>query len=1015
MIAVVIVAAGLLVIALYRIKIDMDIVGALPQTDNVISDARYIMLHHPGQDQILIDVSHQAHDPDVLVEAGDLVETRLIESRLFESVGMKGSLALFPELVSHIIKNLPVMFTDKELENKIGPLLEPGQVHKRLEDLLLTLQGIGGIGQVEMVAKDPLGLTNLVLARLSHLAPPRDSRIYGGQLLSSDGRHLLMVAKPRGSGTDTAFSRRTMALIDGLTQELNRKYSEKGYSFTLSPVGAFRAALDNEFLAKSDTRRAILFSIIGIALLLIFAFPRPFLGLLSFVPAIAGVIVAFFVYSLFHKSISILTIGFGGGIISITVDHGLAYLLFLDRPYQTFGREASREVWAVGLLATLTTVGAFVVLTISGFPVLSQIGQFAALGIGFSFLFVHTIFPLIFPVMPPLRQKRSVPVQGLVNKLALKGGKHKAYGALVFALFMLCFARPDFLVDIRAMNTVSEETRTAEERFKDVWGDFLSKIYLSTEGQSVQELQRTGDRLSSILEERAASGALASLFIPSMIFPGEIREKQNLMAWREFWKNDRVLKLKKSIETASHDLGFSPDAFDGFFKTIQEGNPGNLDIPERFFPLLGIAKSRVGTGWMQFATLTPRDGYDAKRLYSDCQSVGQVRIFDPNLFSERLGQLLSATFLKMLFIIGASAVILLFLFYLDWQLTLVSLLPISFAFVSTLGTLKLMGHPLDIPALMLSVVVVGMGIDYSIFFVRSYQRYMDQTDPSLGLIRMAVFLSGTSTMIGFGVLAFAAHAMLRSAGVTSFLGIAYSLLGTFAILPPILKRLFDPVEPPETDMRQGKKMALATIVKPYRHLEAYVRLYVRFRIMFDPMFSELSLFLDSPKTVIDIGSGYGVAALWVLALHPQARVYGIEPDREKARIASRVIGKRGSIEPGGAPTIPAVAVPADLAIMIDLIEKLEDDQLRLTLERLHDQLSPGGRLIIRAANCPGNRTGWSKRVCNMRDNVFRRKPHYRSVDKIKSFISQTGFECVKTEPSGSGHPRTWFLAKARKG
>ena len=69
------------------------------------------------------------------------------------------------------------------------------------------------------------------------------------------------------------------------------------------------------------------------------------------------------------------------------------------------------------------------------------IGQFAALGIAFSFLFVHTVFPLIFPVMPPPKKKRSLPIQGLVSKLALKGGKYKAFGALAFALFSFCAPR----------------------------------------------------------------------------------------------------------------------------------------------------------------------------------------------------------------------------------------------------------------------------------------------------------------------------------------------------------------------------------------------------------------------------------------------------------------------------------------------------------------------------------------------------------------------------------------------
>ena len=98
-------------------------------------------------------------------------------------------------------------------------------------------------------------------------------------------------------------------------------------------------------------------------------------------------------------------LGFGGAIISITVDHGICYLLFLDRPEATTGRTASREVWSVGLLAALTTVGAFATLGLSGFAIFVQLGTFTALGIGYAFLFVHAIFPKIFPRMPAARTR----------------------------------------------------------------------------------------------------------------------------------------------------------------------------------------------------------------------------------------------------------------------------------------------------------------------------------------------------------------------------------------------------------------------------------------------------------------------------------------------------------------------------------------------------------------------------------------------------------------------------------
>jgi len=1018
--------SGLFFIGFYRLDIDTDIIKTLPKSDPVVSDAGYILMNHPAGDQLVIDIALESHDPegpDILVEAGQFIEKKLMASGLFKSAGMKEIQNMIPELIFYITKNLPILFTEQDLKNKVKPLLDPRQINKKLEGSYSRLLNLDGIGQSELIASDPLGLRNIILAGLSHLFPSQNAKVYRGQLLSSDGRHLLLIARPIASGTDTTFARDVTKLIKKISRMLNEKYSAQEYKFTLTPVGAYRAALDNEIIAKRDIKKVVLFSMIGIAILLIIAFPRPYIGLLSFLPAVAGTLVAFFLFSLFNKSISALTIGFGGAIISITVDHGIAYLLFLDRHHKTSGREAAREVWAVGLLSTLTTVGAFLVLCISGFPILAQIGQFAAFGIACSFLFVHTVFPMMFPSMPPAKKVRSQLLMDMIAKLALTGGKYTAFGALAFALVMLCFAKPVFHVDLRSMNTVSKETKAAEGLVTSVWGNILSKIFLLTEGSDVSRLQKKGDKLLKMLEHEKVSGVLDSVFVPSMIFPGEERARENYSAWKNLWDNKRVKELKDTIQKVSVDLGFAQNAFDPFYNAIQKpygkldhilgATPG--DIPEKFYSILGISENKNPNGpkWIQFLTLTPGSAYNAEAFYAKYASGQTAKLFDPKFFSKRLGELLSSTFTKMVLIIGLSVAILCLLFFFDFILTLVALAPVVFAFVCTLGTLKLIGHPLDIPALMLSIVVMGMGIDYSLFFVRSYQRYLDENHPSLGLIRMSVFLASASTLIGFGVLNTADHSMLKGAGLASFTGIAYSLIGAFAILPPALKYLFTYKQLPAENIKPGSKKHLSRITKQYRHLQASVRLFVRFKILFDPIFTELFKFIKLPEKIIDINTGYGLSAVCLLEIYPKAKVYGIEPDGHRARISSKVIGQRGFIKCAKAPDIPQTEDPVDCALMIDVIQYLKDDEFKLILKRLSMQLCPGGSLLLRATspiNRAVSRMVWYE---NFWHKIIGIKPCYRSEEEIKQVLSQSGFEIEAVKPSGSGRKKYWVFAKVR--
>ena len=1002
---------ALFVLGLYRLTIDTDIVGSLPQNDPVIADAAYLFTHHPMQSQVIVDVALEKTDLEVLIACGRQIEKRLTQSGLFRSVGLEDARKLMPDLLNTVTANLPALFSTAELRDQVQPLLETAEIRHRLEQLMTSLQGLESIGQAELISQDPLNFRGLVLSRLSQLAPAGGARIRGGGLLSADNRHLLVTAAPRSSGTDTVFARAATELMNTLSAELNREFGRAGQRVILTPVGAYRAALDNEKIIRKDVTVAITLATIGIAVLLLLAFSRPVLGLFSLLPAVAGTMLAFFIFSLFHDSISIMVLGFGGAIVSITVDQGIAYLLFLDRPYTVSGKQASKEVWNIGLLAVLTSIGAFGALCLSGFPVFVQLGQFTMLGIGISFIFVHTVFPKIFPEMPAGR-RRSLPLQKAVDAMALNGMKG-LWATVGFAAVMLIVAKPVFNVSLQAMNTVGSDTRAAEQLLAEVWGGIFDKVYVLTAGNSVAELQYKGDLLAERLEKDIKAEFLSTGFVPSMIFPGQERRQKNFAAWKQFWTQGKVEDLKRDIGKLSTSIGFAADAFAPFYKMLQTDTEpaASAVIPVDFLNFLGISKTEDGPNWIQVATLTTGPAYNAQRFHERYGATG--RLFDPGFFSERLGKLLFHTFLKLFFIIALSVAVLLFFFFVDAALTLVSLLPVAFALIATLGTMTIIGHPLDIPGLMLSIVVLGMGVDYSLFFVRSYQRYGALGHPSFGLIRMTVFMSAVSTLIGFGTLCTADHSLLQSAGLTSFLGIAYSMIGAFLILPPVLDHI------------QKKRQAQAPksgslhdrVLKRYHNMEAYPRLFARFKMRFDPMFSELQPILktnDKIETIIDIGCGFGVPSSWLLERFSNARIYGIEPSKKRVRIASLAVGARGTVTQGYAPDVPEVPRPAELTMLLDMIHFLSDDALLLTLERVGERMREGGRLIVRATIRPRRRFPWVWWFENAKLRLAGVPAYYRSAEMLEKMIARSGFQMTDTLPSGVHDELVWLVAGAAR-
>ena len=1004
---VLIVVAALSVITREHIHIDTNIVSSLPHGDKVINDAMHLFSNHPLQDQLTIDVGLDREDPDLLVECGQAVEQELRESGIFRSVGMESVAKGLSELVETVVKRLPVLFTAEDLEKQVRPLLTPEKIALRIEAIQKGLFQMDSIGQASSIAMDPLSLKDLVLGRLLYLAPTSNARIYRGHLISSDDRHLLVTAVPTGSGTDTTLARRLEQTVEQVVERMHRDFEPRGVRVTLTPVGAYRAALDNEVIVKRDVQRALWLTTLGVAVLLVLAFPRPQIGLLALLPAMAGAVAALFAMTFIYRSISVMVLGFGGAIISITVDHGVAYFLFMDRPDGSFGKEAAKEVRSASFLATLTTIGAFGALIFSGIPILGQIGLFAALGHFFSFLFIQLIFPRLFPSLRASGKCRR-PLPRVAERLFSFGSKG-AFAALAFFILMAFFARPDFNVNLSKMNTVSKDTLAAEQTMMTVWGNVLGKVYLMTEAPSLEALQAKGDQLLTTLEADPNTAVLEKAFLPAMVFPGPQRSAENAESWKRFWSPESVAKLRAALQEVGSQVGFTANAFDPFLSTLTDPSPGTgpEGIPAEYFSLLGISAGNGINAWRQVASLALPPSYPGEQFYSRYSTL--VTIFEPELFAHRLGEMISTHFVKLLITIVPIVVLIILLSFLDLHLTFIALVPVLFAMTCTLATLRLLSLPLDLPGLVLTIIILGEGVELSLYVVTAYQRYRRASHPYFSLIRSSVLVNSSSTMIAFGVLALSQHTLLRSAGITSLMAISYSAIGTFLILPPLLKRIFENPMVPSVrsgDLRTG-------VLARYRWLEAYARMFARFKLRLDPMFAELPSiigFTGPPETIVDIGTGYGVPACWLVETYPTVRIYGIEPEAERVRVASTALGANNQVVQGRAPNLPPAPDGADGAFMLDMMHFLSDAEFILTLQRLHARLAAGALLTIRAVMVPQRRIRWCWWIDGFRNKLNGVQTHWRSAERIKSLLSQCGFDLTNTTPSGAKGDLLWVCA-----
>ena len=548
------------------------------------------------------------------------------------------------------------------------------------------------------------------------------------------------------------------------------------------------------------------------------------------------------------------------------------------------------------------------------------------------------------------------------------------------------------------MNTVSAQTQVDDQMFAQVWGNPGSKIYLMTSANSLAELQKNNDQLLAQLEHDHQAGWVGEVFVSSLLFPGPERSRENFAAWRDFWSESRVQQVEDTLIAEGQRLGLTRDAFAPFFAQLEETiQPVPPVLASRYDKLLGITTREDGQ-IIQFTALSPGASYDPATFLKRYGQEGKV--FDGNYFSDRLGATLFSTFTSLLLIIAAMVSLLLYLQLLNWRLTCIALSPLVFAFICTLGTLKLLGHPLDIPALMLSVVILGMGVDYTIYTVCGCQWYGTVDHPGHVLVRSAILMAAASTFIGFGVLCLAQHSTLKSIGITSLLGIGYSLLGTFVLLPPLLRRYFDP------NRNQILSTAPLTerIVHRYRLVEAYPRMFARFKLKLDPLFHELPQWLDGRsegKTILDIGCGYGVPACWCLENYPASRVIGVDPDGRRIHVAARATGERGTMLVGAAPELADIPGPVDVILLLDMSHYLDDQQFAATCARCWELLAPGGIVLIRFVTRPEGRLSATWYLEEWRVRLAGGQTWYRTPETLERILAEQGFSGLELKAAVS--------------
>ncbi len=636
------------------------------------------------------------------------------------------------------------------------------------------LNPLGGLSS-DLIASDPLLLLPDFLATFA----PRNAanlRLDDGYLTIQEpgSTHILVL----GDLATTPFS---MAFQDRLSDELadlriRLADSYPGASFAMA--GVFPHAAAGTAAARQEVSTVGLGSLLGVFLLFILVFRslRPFF--LATLTIAVGCMGGFIACLLIFGQVHLLTLVFGASLVGISVDYALHF--FCEHLAQGDAASAGmvvRRVFAGITLGLVTSIVGFVGILVAPFPGLREMAVFSSAGLLSAWLCVVLLYPVI-PQATPRQGGAGLRLAGAYGRYWEQGDRRRIWVAITLLLLVAlvgCF-RLVPLDDFRLLQArdpvVSAEEEQVRARLGQEYASQFFLVFAENQALLLEREENLTDNLAALIrEDKLADYAALSRYVPS---PSRQTVNRDLLR--------QLLAPESAVfKTLEETVGLPEHARTSFAEALAASAkqpPLRLEawlanpISEPFRHLW------LGQGTRAISAVTLSGVGDVRTLEEIAEEQDGVhfvnRVGD---LSEIFNSYRSQTF----WLTAASYLVVTLLLVFRYGLkggVSVIVVPLA-AGVVAFGALGYAGEPISLFNVMALLLVLGIGVDYGIFF----REAGGVSPPTL----LAVAMSAATTVLAFGLLAVSSTMAVHSFGLTLLIGIAVAFL-----ISPLSAVMFPP-------------------------------------------------------------------------------------------------------------------------------------------------------------------------------------------------------------------------------
>lgn len=528
-------------------------------------------------------------------------------------------------------------------------------------------------------------------------------------------------------------------------------------------------------------------SLLGIVVLLALAFRGAVPIVLSLAGIASGVLTASVVTLLWFGEMHVLTLVFGASLTGMSIDYAFHYFA---SPKLVNRRNRLQQVLPGISIGVLTSVVAFLCLLFAPFPGLQQMAIFAAVGLTSAYCCVLCWYPLLSqnirdPNTKLLQLSRRFSQwpewAGQYFKLSESLGRVRIAVCAVLGIGLvaggLCQLAPND--DIRLLYQPSGELETMEQQAQVLQRDRVDRRLLLFGAASSEALINREKQLRTKLKELVVQQAMTHFWSFGHYLPTpEQQQKNSALYGEQVMTNDGVLV------NFAQKLGLDNGWLQQQRSDYQAGRVSRLDIAK----LAADYPESFGQFWLG-NSVVDSDFFAVIALGGINDPVALKTFADANTnvyFIDHIG-MTSAAFTKyrkmsLWFTALAYGIILLMLLWrYPWRMALRAFAGPTTAAIVTLAILGWLGITVNLFTAFALIVVLGVGIDYAVFFAESGRRSAHTM--------LAVMLSATTTVLAFGLLALSETMALYTFGLTLWIGITLAFVLAPALAPTLAPKL----------------------------------------------------------------------------------------------------------------------------------------------------------------------------------------------------------------------------------